>query len=63
MTNPNTRNEDVILGLASAALYTGTSIEELAKLLDRGGGPPHLRIDGILKYKVGDLDRWLREAS
>lgn len=63
MTQPNAHNEDVILGLASAALYTGTSINELAEHIDRGTGPPRVRIDGLLRFRVGDLDRWMQETN
>lgn len=63
MTNPNPHNEKVDISMAAAAIYLNLTIDELAEHIDRGTGPPRVRVDGLWRFLVGDFDRWMRKTS
>lgn len=63
MTSPNAHNENVDISMAAAAIYLNLSIYELAGQIDRGTGPPRIRVGDFLRFRVGDLDRWMQERD
>ncbi len=44
-----------------AAQYLGIAAQTLAKWRSNGGGPPYVKICGVILYLVEDLDRFLDE--
>ena len=52
------------LSAADAAKYTGVGKRTLARLRDKGGGPPYIKPQGgRVVYEVGDLDKWMAERK
>jgi excisionase family DNA binding protein len=48
-----------MLSTEQAAEYCGVSPRTLEKHRSRGGGPVFVKLGGLVRYKVEDLDAWI----
>ena len=45
----------------AAANHIGLAVSTLEKLRVKGGGPLYIKMGRAVRYRMGDLDRWLDE--
>ncbi|MXO93263.1 helix-turn-helix domain-containing protein [Erythrobacter arachoides] len=50
-----------LLDTGRAAEWLGVSSSMLEKLRVYGGGPPYLKLGRNVRYRVGDLSRWIED--
>lgn len=43
----------------TAATYLRLAAQTLARWRVEGGGPPYLKLGGLVRYREEDLERWL----
>ena len=48
-----------MLSTVQAAEYCGVSPRTLEKRRSRGGGPVFVKLGGLVRYKVEDLEAWI----
>jgi len=51
---------DPLLTPRDASAFLGLSRSGLAKLRLTGGGPPFIKLGRQVRYRLGDLEAWLR---
>lgn len=64
MTTPLSRNGNAtaVLDAAEAAAYLGVSVWTVYRMA-RGGEIPHARVSRSLRFRLEDLDRYLRDRT
>jgi hypothetical protein len=49
---------DPMLDTPAAARELGLAPQTLCNKRSRGGGPPFVKLDGAVRYRLADLERW-----
>ena len=59
-STPPVAASEVLLTPKQAAQLLNLSTSWLAKQRGKGGGPPYLKFDGAVRYRLADLQQWMK---
>lgn len=51
----------IMMTTAQAAAYVGLSESTMEKKRHTPGGPPFAILDGAVRYRIADLDKWVAD--
>ena len=60
LSTPPVAEGEVLLNPKQAAKLLNLSTSWLAKQRLKGGGPPYLKLEGAVRYRLADLQLWLK---
>jgi Helix-turn-helix domain len=60
LSTPPVTASEVLLTPKQAAKLLNLSTSWLAKQRGKGGGPPYLKLDGAVRYRLADLQLWMK---